>query len=124
MLKRDKQKVTDEVWDDARIRSFLFRLPPPCAGDCADFYRLLGAYQGMRIDDFRRFLDMFVAAGGDLDAHDDKDRTCAQYIAGHRHAAPFIKAIDAQRAGAPAAAPVADADASPSMSSAPAVDAN
>ena len=50
-MRADKKKVTDEVWDDARVQSFLEPRPVP-DGDSADFALLLNAYQGMRPEDF------------------------------------------------------------------------
>ena len=66
-MRKDKQKVLDEVWDDDRVRGFLTKSVPvqsgqPLPGD-ADFYVLRHAYQSMRPDDFERFLDYFTAAG-------------------------------------------------------------
>jgi hypothetical protein len=101
--RRDKEKVIDEVWDDDRIRSFLAR-ETGGAGVHADHARLLGAYQGMRAGDFRRFLAMFVADGHDLDAPDARGRSLADVIARHRHAGPFLEALDAHGARPPAAA--------------------
>ena len=100
--RRDKEKVIDEVWDDDRIRSFLAR---DGAGTDShpDHVRLLGAYQGMRDGDFRRFLALFVAAGGDLDAPDARGRSLADVIVRHRHAGPFLEALSAQGARPPAA---------------------
>ncbi|MEE4300533.1 MAG: PA4642 family protein [Pseudomonadales bacterium] len=100
--RRDKAKVIDEVWDDDRIRSFLAR-ESGGAGVHPDHARLLAAYQGMRDGDFRRFLAMFVAAGGDVDARDPRGRSLADVIVRHRHAGPFLDALEAHGARAPAA---------------------
>ena len=100
-MRRDKAKVIDEVWDDDRIRGFLARE----GGDDAvhpDHARLLGAYQGMRPGDFRRFLVMFLEAGGDLDAPDARGRSLADVIVRHRHATEFLEALVAQGARPPA----------------------
>ena len=45
-MKKDKERVQDEVWTEARIRSFLNLQPP--AGVNADYHRLQRAYQSMR----------------------------------------------------------------------------
>ncbi|MBD3646912.1 MAG: PA4642 family protein [Pseudomonadales bacterium] len=82
--------VTDEVWDDERIRSFL--AVEPRAGESADHHVLLKAYRGMRPEDFERFLKFFVEAGRDLDARDKSGRTLWEIIGRHRHGAPFIEA--------------------------------
>ena len=87
-MKKDKQKVIDEVWDDARVRGFLDKNVPRQAkasfpGD-PDFYVLRHAYQSMRAEDFGRFLDFYTADGRDVRARDNKGRTLAEIIAGTR----------------------------------------
>jgi len=99
-MKKDKQKVTDEVWDDDRVRSFLGKTVPsqsgqPFPGD-ADFYVLRHAYQSMRPDDFERFLDYYTADGRDVRARDGKGRTLAEVIAGHANAGRFVELLDAR----------------------------
>ena len=80
-------QVTDEVWDDERVKSFLALEP---FGGNADFHVLLKAYRGMRVHDFARFLGFFVAAGRDLDATDAQGRTLWSIIEKHRQGADFI----------------------------------
>lgn len=100
-MRADKQKVTDEVWDDERVKSFL--KPRPALGkDSADFTLLLQAYQGMRPGDFDRFITFFVADHHDLDATNEQHETFVDYVSRHRNAGPFLAAMDA--AGARAAA--------------------
>lgn len=84
-----------ETWSDDRIRSYLERLPP--AGESADFHVLYTAYKHMRDDDFARFLDMFKAAGRDLQARNRDGRTLAELLQGHAQAAPFLTLL--QHAG-------------------------
>ena len=80
-------QVTDEVWDDVRVKSFL-ELEP--YGENADFHVLLKAYRGMRVDDFARFLRFFNDSGRNLDAKDIKGRTLWSIIKDHRQGADFI----------------------------------
>ena len=80
-------QVTDEVWDDDRVKSFLKMEP---YGGNADFHVLLKAYRGMRPADFERFLTFFVAANRDLDATDDQGRTLWVIIEGHRQGLDFL----------------------------------
>jgi len=80
-------QVTDEVWDDERVKSFL-ELEP--YGEDADFHVLLKAYRGMRVDDFERFLKFFSEAGRNLDAKDNRGRTLWSIIENHRQGADFI----------------------------------
>ena len=87
-MRPDKQKVVDEVWDDARIRGFLDKAALGEGVD-PDFSALLYAYRSMRPDDFRSFIDYFRQAGRNLDARGEAGETLAQLIAAHRHAGPF-----------------------------------
>ena len=43
-------KVTNEIWNDDRVKSFL--LMEPYGSENADFHVLLKAYRGMRPNDF------------------------------------------------------------------------
>ena len=83
-------QVTDEVWDDDRIKIFLEM--EPYGQENADFHVLLKAYRGMRPDDFDRFLNFFGEAGRDLDATDPAGRTLWQIVEKHRHGDAFIAA--------------------------------
>ncbi len=80
-------QVTDEVWDDERVKSFLSLQP---YGGNADFHCLLKAYRGMRANDFERFLGFFAEAGRNLDAVDERGRTLWSIIEHHRQGADFI----------------------------------
>lgn len=82
--------MTDEVWDDARVKGFLEMTPP--VGESADFHVLVKAYRGMRPDDFERFLRFFVEAGRDMNARDNQGRTLWEVISNHRHAGEFLAA--------------------------------
>ncbi len=99
-MKKDKAKVVEEVWDDARVRSFLDR-GAARAADGGSYDTLLRAYQGMRPEDFERFLAEYVGAGGKLDFAGPDGRTLAQYVSTHRHGAPFVQALVAAGAAAP-----------------------
>ncbi len=95
-------QVTDEVWDDDRVKSFLNMgayvgktyvgktyVGKTYVGN-ADFHVLMRAYRGMRPSDFERFLQFFVDANRNLDATDDKGRTFWSIIEGHRQGADFL----------------------------------
>jgi len=97
-VRPDKKKVVDEVWDDARIRSFLDKAPLGPGVD-PDFSALLYAYRSMRPEDFRVFIDYFQQAGRNLEAKGDAGETLSELIAAHRHAGPFRRIIEAARAG-------------------------
>jgi hypothetical protein len=86
-VRPDKQKVIDEVWDDARVEGFLHKLP--MGDEQPDYSALLNAYRAMRPDDFARFVALYRAAGRDLQARGRCGRTLLETIATHRHAEPF-----------------------------------
>jgi len=90
-LKKDKEKVIDPVWGEARIREFLDLQPP--RGENADFHRLLKAYQSMRVEDFARFVGFFVEAGGDVNATNASKQTVGDVLATHRYSQPYRDAL-------------------------------
>ncbi len=96
-MKRDKEKVVDEVWDDARVSSFLHRTPPDLPGD-PDFHVLLFAYRSMRAGDFARFLDFYVDAGRDVTARNGDGESMAHYLSRHAMAGPYINLLEAAAA--------------------------
>ncbi|WP_317930965.1 PA4642 family protein [Halioxenophilus sp. WMMB6] len=81
-LKKDKQKVLGEVFDDARVKSFLNFQPPE--GVNGDFHVLEKAYRGMNIDNFATFIEFFLAEGRDLNAPGPDGRNLLQQIRSHR----------------------------------------
>lgn len=83
--------VTNEVWNDQRVQSFLEL--EPGGNESADFHVLQKAYRGMRPEDFERFLGFFIAAGRNLDARDARGRTLWDIIGTHRHGAEFLAAL-------------------------------
>ena len=96
-MKRDKEKVVDEVWDDEQVAAFLHKVPPDLPGD-PDFHVLLFAYRGMRADDFARFLDLYVDAGRDVAAKNGNGVTVAGYLARHDRAGPYIALLESAAA--------------------------
>ena len=96
-MKRDKEKVVDETWDDEHVASFLRKVPPDLPGD-PDFHVLLFAYQSMRADDFARFLDFYVDAGRDVTAKNGNGMTVASYLSRHAMAGPYIDLLESAAA--------------------------
>ncbi|GAA6153977.1 PA4642 family protein [Pseudoteredinibacter isoporae] len=95
-LKKDKQKVLGEVFDDDRIRTFFdFEAP---AGIDADFYVLEKAYRGMKSENFATFLDMFVADGRNINAVNGEGDSLLQLIAEHKQSAEYISSLKAHGA--------------------------
>ena len=96
-MKRDKQKVVDEVWDDEQVASFLGKVPPDLPGD-PDFHVLLFAYRSMRATDFARFLDFYVDAGRDVTAKNGDGVSMTHYLSRHARAGPYIDLLEAAAA--------------------------
>ncbi|TCO76244.1 PA4642 family protein [Chromatocurvus halotolerans] len=90
-MRKDKEKVLDEVWDDARVRSFLDVRSH--SGDSDDFHCLLRAYQSMREGDFRRFLVFFTADGRDVNATSAAGETVLSIVKEHRLGGGFAAAL-------------------------------
>jgi hypothetical protein len=60
-MKKDKEKVLDEVWTEDRVREFLDVKSYDDVEE--DFHMLLKAYQSMRVEDFEKFVTFFVDDG-------------------------------------------------------------
>ena len=71
-LKKDKQKVLGEVFDDERIKTFLLFEPPK--GHNRDFHLLEKAYRGMKAENFATFVEFFVTEGHDINARNSDGR--------------------------------------------------
>lgn len=82
-MKKDKEKVLDEVWTEDRVRSFLDC--QPLEGTNTDFHVLFKAYQSMRASDFKLFVDFFLAQKRDLNATDPAGQSVLSIVSQHRH---------------------------------------
>jgi hypothetical protein len=91
-MRPDKKIITDEVWDDQRVRSFLVSRTPQ-GGDDPDYLLLLNAYRGMRVDDFARFIRFYCDEQHDLNAKNENGQHFVEFIATHRHGKPFIEVM-------------------------------
>lgn len=81
--------VTDEIWDDERVKSFLDM--ESAQNESRDFHVLQKAYRGMRPEDFERFLRFFLDDNRDINATDKRGRTLWEIIKAHRQGADFIQ---------------------------------
>ncbi len=90
-LKKDKQQVIGEVFDEDRLRTFLDVQAP--AGVDPDYHVLERAYRGMGAENFATFVGLFTAAGRNLEARNTAGQTLAEVIAEHRRAAPYLQAL-------------------------------
>lgn len=92
-LKKDKQKVLGESFDDARIKTFLN--VEPYGNVHPDYVALERAYRSMIAENFATFVGFFVAAGRDLNARNAEGQTLLEVIRQHRHAGEYIEALEA-----------------------------
>lgn len=80
-LKKDKQKVLGETFDDERVRSFLELRSQPGVNE--DFALLERAYRGMKADNFATFLRFFIEEGRDINALNPHGATLLSIVQGH-----------------------------------------
>ena len=90
-MRKDKAKVLDEQWDEARVASFLEPRPGDPAD--ADYALLLRAYQSMRESDFARFVPLFVAAGRDVNASGPEGKTLLTLLGEHHYGKPYAATL-------------------------------
>ncbi len=95
-MKKDKEKVIDEVWTEDHVRSFLD--VRSYDGSNADFHMLLKAYQSMRATDFELFVGMFTAQGHDINATGKDGRSVLAIVGEHRHGSEYADIL--RQAGA------------------------
>jgi hypothetical protein len=93
VLKKDKEKVLDEVWTEARVESFLLVEPP--AGVDRDFHRLHKAYQSMRADNFESFVAIFIADNGNVNATNPEGETVLAIASQHRNSETQVAILTA-----------------------------
>jgi hypothetical protein len=91
-MAKDKEKVIDEVWTEARIAEFLDARP--AQGIDADFHVLLKAYQAMRAEDFDIFIGLFTAQKRNINALDPGGRTLLSYVREHRNSDEFARILE------------------------------
>ena len=94
MLKKDKQKVLDEVWTEDHVRSFLSVRSHD--GTDEDFHMLLKAYQSMRASDFELFVGFFLGEGRQLNATGPDGRTVLEIVREHRLGADYATILESK----------------------------
>jgi len=93
MLKKDKQKVLGEVFDEARVKSFL---DVEGNGEIdVDYLALERAYRGMKAENFAEFVQYFNEAGRNINAKNPQGKTLLQVISDHRLSNEYIKHLEA-----------------------------
>ena len=86
-MRKDKEKVLDEVWTEDHVRSFLDVRSHDGSDD--DFHMLLKAYQSMRASDFELFVQFFREQDRNVNATGLDGRSVLDIISTHRHGAEY-----------------------------------
>ena len=86
-MRKDKEKVVDEVWTDDRVKSFLEVRPHDEVEE--DFHMLLKAYQSMRVEDFAQFVAYFLDDGRSLNSANPEGESVLNIINEHRKSVAY-----------------------------------
>ncbi len=86
-MKKDKEKVLDEVWTEERVKSFLNVRSHDEVEE--DFHMLLKAYQSMRAEDFAKFVGFFTADGRSVNSRGPDGQTVLSIIEQHRRSGEY-----------------------------------
>ena len=97
-MRKDKEKVLDEVWTEDHVRSFLNVRPHD--GSNEDFYMLHKSYQSMRASDFELFVQFFLGESRDLNATGRDGRSVLEIVGTPRHGAEYAPILRAAGASA------------------------
>lgn len=92
-MRKDKEKVIDEVWTEDHIKSYLSVRSHD--GTAEDFHMLIKAYQSMKAEDFKLFIGFFREDGRDLNASGKDGRTALAMISTHRHGVEYADILKA-----------------------------
>ena len=92
-MRKDKEKVLDEVWTEDHVRSFLSVRPHD--GSNEDFHMLLKAYQSMRASDFELFVQFFRDEDRDVNSTGKDGRTVLDIVSTHRHGVEYADILKA-----------------------------
>lgn len=92
-MRKDKEKVIDEVWTEDHVKSYLNVRSHD--GTAEDYHMLIKAYQSMKAEDFELFVAFFREDGRDLNAVGKDGRTALDVIATHRHGTPYAEILKA-----------------------------
>jgi hypothetical protein len=91
-LKKDKEKVLGEFFDDERIKSFFDYESSDTEN--ADFHLLEKAYRGMIAENFETFVKFFLEAGKDINATNQSGDTFLQTIKEHRQGEAYVAILE------------------------------
>ena len=86
-MRKDKEKVLDEVWTEDHVKSFLNVRSHDATDE--DFHMLLKAYQSMRIEDFELFLGFFLGENRNINATGQDGRSVLTIVNEHQLGAEY-----------------------------------
>ncbi|MDB3856412.1 PA4642 family protein [Halieaceae bacterium] len=86
-MKKDKEKVIDEVWTQDRVKSFLEVKSYDNSNE--DFHMLFKAYQSMRADNFTEFVEFFSLEKRDINAKNDAGQSVLDIVKEHRNSEQY-----------------------------------
>ncbi len=90
-LKKDKQKVLGEFFDDERIKTFLYH--EANNNPYIDYQLLEKAYRGMIAENFSSFIGFFKEAGHDINTKNEQGRTFLTTVRDHKQAEEYIQTL-------------------------------
>ncbi len=92
-MRKDKEKVLDEVWTEDRVKSFLEVRSHDEVEE--DFHMLLKAYQSMRAEDFEKFVGFFTAEGRSVNSKNPRGQTVLSIVQEHRRSGEYAEILKA-----------------------------
>lgn len=95
-MKKDKEKVLDEVWTEDHVKSFLNVRPSDNTDE--DFHMLLKAYQSMRASDFELFVGFFLGENRNINAPGKNGNTMLDIVSEHRLGTEYADILKAHGA--------------------------
>jgi hypothetical protein len=96
-MKKDKQKVEDEVWTIERVKDFL--TIQTVEDVAADFHVLLKAYQAMRLENFAEFVALLIEDGRNINATNPAGKTVLSIIQQHGSSGAYADVLIKHGAG-------------------------
>ena len=95
-MRKDKEKVLDEVWNEDRVKSF--RTVKSYDEVAEDFHMLLKAYQSMRTSDFAIFMTFCTGEGRDPNSPNPLGQTVLDIVLEHRNSGEYADILRANGA--------------------------
>lgn len=91
-MKKDKEKVIDEVWTEEHILSYLN--VQTAEGVDPDFHILHKAYQSMRAEDFEVFINFFQKESRNINAKNTAGDTVLDIARRHAKSSKFVGILE------------------------------